>query len=114
MKEAKEEMDDAKEVVKNSYFFQGNPKDIELEKFTPHWTSYINGISQPNIKAVVWQDEEEENWKVKLTPKVPGRFELNAKPLLQDDTMIFVHSSGHFAVAKDEAQMAKFLASQIH
>ena len=113
MKEAKEEMDDAKEVVKNSYFFQGNPKVIELEKFTPHWTSYINGISQPNIKAVVWQDEEEENWKVKLTPKVPGRFELNAKPLEQDSNMIFVHSSGHFAVAKDEAQMAQYLASQI-
>lgn len=113
MKINQDELEEAKEIVKNAYLFHGNPKILELEKFTPHWSSYVNGLSQPHIKAVVWQDEAEDNWKVKLTPKTPGQFELNAKPLQQDDAMVFVHTSGHFAVAKDEAQMAQYLSKQI-
>lgn len=109
-----EEVEKAKDIIKNSYYFQGNPKILELETFTPHWSSYINGRTQPNIKAVVWEDVEEHTWKVKLPPKVPGSFELSTKPLLQDPSMVFVHTSGHFAVARDEAQMASFLSKCIH
>ena len=113
MKHNQEELKRAEEIVKNAYYFQGNPKIIELDTFTPHWSSYINGIVQPSVLAVVWHDDDEENWKVKLTPKIPGRFELNTKPLKQDSSMLFVHSSGHFAIAKDEAQMAQYLRKQI-
>lgn len=108
-----QELEDAQEIVKNSYYFHGNPKILELESFTPHWSSYINGVMQPHIKAVVWKDFEEKTWKVKLSPKHPGSFELCTKPLIQDPSMIFVHASGHFAVARDEAQMASFLSKCI-
>lgn len=113
MKHNQEELKRAEEIVNHSYYFQGHPKILELEAFTPHWSSYINRIAQPEILAVVWHDEEEDNWKVKLTPKVPGRFELNTKPLKQDPSMLFVHASGHFAIAKDQMQMAHYLSKQI-
>lgn len=113
MKHNQKELEHAKEIVNHAYYFQGHPRILELEAFTPHWSSYINGIAQPNILAVVWHDKEEDNWKVKLTPKVPGRFELNAKPLKQDASMLFVHASGHFAIAKDESQMVQYLSKQI-
>ena len=36
----------------------------------------------PFVKAVVWEDEEEKNWKVKKVPsKTVGSFELNGKTL---------------------------------
>ena len=113
MKENQEDLLEAKEIVANSYLFHSNPSILELECFTPHWSSYVNGITQPHIKAVVWEDPEEHNWKVKLAPKVPGQFESNAKPLKNDPDMVFVHASGHFAVASTEEQMAKYLSKQI-
>lgn len=109
MIDMEEELLLAKEIVSNSYIFNKNPKIIELEKFTPHWTTYINGETMPYINAVVWEDEEENNWKVKIPSKRLGTFELNGKPLKQDNSMDFVHSAGHFAIAKDEITMKKYL-----
>ena len=40
-------------------------------------------------------------------------FELNSKALKQDNNMEFVHSSGHFAIAKDEITMIKYLSKNI-
>ena len=57
------------------------------------------------VKAVVWEDEEEQKWKVKVPSKTVGSFELNGKALKNDTSMEFVHSSGHFAIAKDEMTM---------
>ena len=114
MKANQEALIEAQEIVKNSYYFHSNPNIIELEKFTPHWSSFINGFTQPQVKAVVWEDVEEKTWKVKLPPKRAGSFELSTKALLPDETMVFVHTSGHFAVAKDEAHMHAYLAKQIH
>lgn len=113
MKQMKEELMEAETIVKNSFYFDGNTKIIELEKFTPHWGSYINGLTTPNIKAVVWEDSKESLWKVKIPSKVAGSYELNSKGFSQDSSMEFVHSSGHFAIAKDEMTMKSFLQKMI-
>ena len=73
----------------------------------------INGKDRPEIKAVVWEDLDDKNWKVRIPSKRLGSFELNGKALKQDDSMEFVHSSGHFAIAKDEICMKNFLYKQI-
>jgi hypothetical protein len=109
MKQMEEEIIEAKKIVNESFTFNRNPKILELSKFTPYWTTYVNGETMPNIKAVVWEDEEENNWKVKVPSLRLGSFELNGKALKNDTTMEFVHSSGHFAIAKDEITMQKFL-----
>ena len=109
MAEAQEDLEEAKEIVANSFLFDSNPAILELERFTPHWTSYINGVLTPHIKAVVWEDEEEGNYKVKVPSKKLGSFELNGKALPQDDSMEFVHSAGFFAIAKDEDTMKSYL-----
>jgi uncharacterized UPF0160 family protein len=113
MKQSAQELKKAKEIVANSYIFNGNHKIMELAQFTPHWTTYINGTTTPHIKAVVWEDEEENNWKVKIPSKRLGSFELHGKAFSQDSSMEFVHSAGHFAIAKDEQTMIKFLNKQI-
>ena len=113
MKEMEEEIINAKEIINNSFNFNHNPKIIELKEFTPYWTTYINGVTMPFVKAVVWEDEEENNWKVKVPSKTVGSFELNGKSLKNDTTMEFVHSSGHFAIAKDESTMIKYLSKNI-
>jgi len=113
MKVSQEAFEDAKDIVNNSFIFNNNQKILELEKFTPHWTSYINGVETPNIKAVVWEDMQDNNWKVRVPAKRLGSFELNGSALKQDNTMEFVHSSGYFAVAKDEETMKTFLHKQI-
>jgi uncharacterized UPF0160 family protein len=113
MKEMEEEVTKAKQIVNESFVFNKNPKILELSKFTPYWTTYINGETIPFIKAVVWEDEEEQNWKVKIPSIRLGTFELNGKALKNDTTMEFVHSSGHFAIAKDEMTMIKYLSKNI-
>ena len=113
MKDLAEALIDAKTIVTKSFIFNNNPSIIELSSFTPHWTSCINGEVTPNIKAVVWEDVQEENWKVKITSKRLGTFDLHGKALVQDESMKFVHSNGHFAVAKDEETMKVYLAKQI-
>ncbi|MGJ0300635.1 MYG1 family protein [Aliarcobacter cryaerophilus] len=113
MKQNEDDVIKAKEIVNNSYIFNGNPKIIELDEFTPHWSTYINGETMPYIKAVVWEDQEENNWKVKIPAIRIGTFELNGNPLKQDNNMEFVHSSGHFAIAKDELTMIKYLSKNI-
>ena len=113
MKEMEEGMIKAKEIINNSFSFNHNPKIIELSEFTPYWTSYINGITMPFVKAVVWEDEDDNTWKVKIPSKTVGSFELNGKALKQDNNMEFVHSSGHFAIAKDELTMIKYLSKNI-
>ncbi len=112
MKDLAEALIDAKTIVSNSFVFNNNPSIIELSSFTPHWTSYINGAATPNIKAVVWEDKQEGNWKIKIPAKRVGTFELHGKALVQDENMEFVHSNGHFAVAKDEETMKVYLAKQ--
>ena len=67
----------------------------------------------PFVKAVVWEDEDDRTWKVKVPAKKVGSFELNGNPLKQDNNMEFVHSSGHFAIAKDELTMIKYLSKNI-
>ncbi len=111
--EAQEAIEDAKSIVANSFLFDGNPAILELEHFTPHWTSYINGELTPHIKAVVWEDEEESNYKVKIPPKKLGSFKLNGKPLLADSRMTFVHSAGFFAIAPDEETMKHYLKQSV-
>jgi len=109
LKNMQEDLINAKKIVKNSFNFDSNPNIVELEEFTPHWTTYINGNTMPNIKAVVWEDIEEGTWKVKVPSKRLGSFELNGKAFKQNNEMVFVHSAGHFAIAKDEKHMKKFL-----
>ncbi|MEA2018852.1 MAG: MYG1 family protein [Campylobacterota bacterium] len=113
MKKSQEDFEEAKEIINNSFFFDSNHRIIELVKFTTHWASYINGTKTPEIKAVVWEDIDDGNWKVRVPSKSLGTFELNGKALKQDDSMEFVHSSGHFAIAKDEKRMKNFLCKQI-
>ncbi|MDQ7060875.1 MAG: MYG1 family protein [Sulfurimonas sp.] len=113
MKRSQEDFEEANYIINNSFFFDNNHKIIELDKFTTHWASYINGIKTPEIKAVVWEDLDDKNWKVRIPSKKLGSFELNGQALKQDDSMEFVHSSGHFAVAKDEESMQNFLSKQI-
>jgi uncharacterized UPF0160 family protein len=109
---AQEEIDQARSIVANSFNFNNNQEIIELLKFTPHWTTYINGTTTPHIKAVVWEDKEENNYKVKIPPKRLGSFELVSKPFKADSSMEFVHSAGHFAIAKDKKTMIDFLKKQ--
>ena len=113
LKSMEEEKLKAKNIVKDSYYFNGNSSILELDTFTPHWGSYINGEVQPNVKAVVWEDEEESNWKVRIPSKRLGSYELNGNPLQQNDLMDFVHSAGHFAIAKDEERMKKYLTQSL-
>lgn len=112
MADLEEELQNVKNIVSESFIFDNNKKILELASFTPHWTTYINGELTPNIKAVVWEDEDEKNWKVKIPPKRLGSFKLHGKALVQDNNMEFVHSSGHFAIAKDEDTMKHFLLKQ--
>jgi len=112
-KEMEDEIIKAKDIVNESFIFNSNPKIIELSEFTPHWGIYINGELMPNIKAVVWEDEEENCWKVKVPSKRAGSFDLNGKSLKQDKNMEFVHSSGHFAIAQSEEIMNNFLSKNI-
>jgi len=109
LKAAQDELVQAKQIVADSYFFDSNPNIIYLDKYTQHWSSYINGVLMPNIKAVVWEDEHDKNFKVKLVPKYVGSFKSNTKALPEDSTMEFVHSAGFFAVAKDEESMKQYL-----
>ena len=60
----------------------------------------------------MWEDEDEKNWKVKIPAKRMGSFDLHGKALTHDDIMKFVHSSGHFAIAKDEETMCEYLKKQ--
>jgi len=113
MRKSQNELLEAKDIVNNSFNFDSKKHIIELETFTPHWTTYINGIVTPHIKAVVWEDENENNYKVKIVSKKLGSFEIVTKPFTQDDSMEFVHSAGYFAIAKDEATMKSFLNKQI-
>jgi len=103
---------EAKEIINNSYMFNNNKNIIELSAFTPHWASYINWQKTPNIKVVVWEDKDENNWKARIAPKKLGSFELNGNELKPDETMKFVHSSGHFAIAKDKDTLKSFLDKQ--
>ena len=107
MKINQEEIVKAKDIVANSYMFDGNPAILELESFTPHWGYYVNAQTMPHIKAVVWEDHGK--WKIKLTPKRAGSFEINGKILPQSDIMEFVHSAGFFAVADSEESMIQYL-----
>jgi len=108
-REAQEDIEEAREIVVNSSMFDSNLAILELERFTPHWSTYINGELTPHIKAVVWEDKEEGKYKVKIPPKRLGSFELNGKALPQDDSMEFVHSAGFFAIAPDEESMKSYL-----
>ena len=114
MKNMQNSVAEAKTIVTSSFTFDNNPAILELSRFNPHWSTYINGETMPNIKAVVWEDEHDKSWKVQIPPKRVGSFELQAEALKQDSSMEFVHSSGYFAVAKSEEIMKKFLAKMLN
>ncbi len=112
LKEMEKQIEEAKHVVANSYYFNRMKNVIKLEIFTKHWSSFINGTTMPQIKAVVWEDKIENNWKVKLTSKSVGsRQFVHGRGLTSSETMEFVHSSGFFAIAKTEEIMQKYLES---
>lgn len=113
LKHGDEEIVEAENIVNNSFYFEGNRDIIELERFTRYWGRYINGQTMPNIKAVVWEDEAEGNYKVKIPQKRTGSFELAHRGFKNDQSMEFVHSSRHFAVAKDRTILSQFLKTQI-
>lgn len=112
LKQNEEELEEAQSIVNNSFYFEGNRKIIELEQYTRFWSRYINGQTMPDIKAVVWEDEEDGKWKVKIPSKRPGSFELVAKPLKPDNSMEFVHESGFFGIAKDKETLLSYLQRQ--
>ncbi|MGB5868491.1 MAG: MYG1 family protein, partial [Arcobacteraceae bacterium] len=107
-----EGLHESEKIIQQSYMFNNNPSILELSTFTPHWATYVNAKETPHIKAVVWEDKEDENWKVRVPAKRPGSFELHGKALLDDESMKFVHSAGHFAIAKDEKTMCEYLEKQ--
>ncbi len=113
MREAQDEMEKSKEITANAYLFDKNPKVLEFERFTPHWSTFINGELTPYIKAVVWEDEEEKCWKIQIPPKTVGSFELAYKPLQQDPLMHFVHSAGFFGIAKSRDNLVKYVKKSI-
>ena len=113
MKDKEDGIEIAREIIKNSYLFDNHQHIIKLKKFTPSWSTLINGEITPHIKAVVWEDKEDNSWKVQIPSIKPNSFDLNAKPLTQDDLMTFVHSTGYFAVTKDEKSMKKYLQKQL-
>jgi len=101
LKRVQEEKQKAKEIVKNSFLFNNNSNILELESFTAYWQTSVSE-SMPHIKAVVWKDEEQNNYKIKTVSKKDIFLPQNTK-------MEFVHSAGFFAVAKDEASMVKYV-----
>ncbi|MDY0365868.1 MAG: MYG1 family protein [Arcobacteraceae bacterium] len=109
-----EEQIKAKEIINRSYFFCDNKSVIELDEFTISWGKYINYQTMPQIKAVVWNDIYDNNWKIQLVSKSPDSFETNSKLLKQDSSMEFVHSAGHFAIAKDEITMKDYINKYIN
>ena len=112
LKQNEEGLKEAQSIVNNSFYFEGNRKIIELEQYIRFWSRYINGQTMPDIKAVVWEDEEDGKWKVKIPSKKPGSFELAAKPLKSDNSMEFVHESGFFGIAKDKDILLSYLQKQ--
>jgi len=112
LKHNEEELEKAQSIVNYSFHFEKNKNIIELERFTRFWSRYINGQTMPDIKAVVWEDEADGSWKVKIPSKWPGSFELAAKPLIPDDSMEFVHASGFFGIAKDRGTLLSYLQKQ--
>ena len=112
MKEFADSLHASKDIINDSFIFNDNPKILELATFTPHWAMYINVKLTPHIEAVVWEDKEDNNWKVRIPAKRAGSFDLHGKALTQDACMKFVHSSGHFGIAKDEATMKQYLENQ--
>jgi uncharacterized UPF0160 family protein len=112
LKQNDEEIKDAQSIVNNSFYFEGNRNIIELERYTRFWSRYINGQTTPGIKAVVWEDEADGNWKVKIPQKRAGSFELSAKPLMQNSSMEFVHENGFFGVAKNKEVLLSYLQKQ--
>lgn len=100
---------ESKEIVANSFLFDGNPMVLELEHFTSHWGALITPLTFPSIKAVVWEDEEDRTWKIRIIPQKTGSFKLVYRAFKQDAKMKFVHSAGHFAIADTEEQMEAFV-----
>ena len=112
MVEFADSLKDSEKIISDSYMFDNNPRILELSTFTPHWAMYVNAKLTPDIKAVVWEDKEDNNWKVRIPAKRLGSFDLHGKALTQNESMKFVHSSGHFGIAKDEETMKNYLKNQ--
>lgn len=113
MKSAVDSLDDAQEIVNNSFYFEDNKSVIELEQFTRYWEKFINKDSMPEIDAVVWKDTTENTYKVKLVSNNSKAFNIPSNSLKQDSSMEFVHSCGFFAVAKDKTTMKTYLQKQL-
>jgi len=100
LKRVAQERKKAKEIVKNSFMFEGSTTVLELAEFTPHWQAYVEE-NIPHIKAVVWEDEVQQKYKIKTTSK--------HIILPQSKKMEFVHSAGFFGVAKSREDMLQYV-----
>ncbi len=113
MKEAQEMINVTAKKLEKLAFFDKREEIVYLDEFVPNWDHFINGTTHPDIKAVVWRDAKENNYKVKLTPKTQGSFEFNTSPLQPSSEIVFVHSAGFFAVAGDRRSMSSYLKEMI-
>lgn len=104
-----DELVEASKICEASNVFEGIEDVIELEKFTPLWKKFYNGVKTPHIEAVVWWDNHQNKWKAQTAPKEEDSFEATGKKFLPDASMEFVHQAGFFAVAENRETMVKFL-----
>jgi len=104
---------EAKKCIKNIRYLNEKNSVALLPNFTPFWKSFINAEKTPHIKAVVWEDAKQKNWKVQLVPKTEDSFEFNTNPLPQNSLMTFVHRAGFFAVAPNFETMYQYLKNNL-
>jgi uncharacterized UPF0160 family protein len=106
LKDAQDSLKYAEETVKSSEIINNV---LVLKEFTPHWSKFVNGVSTPELGAVMWFDPQQNLWKAQVTPVAPGSFELHGKKFTPMEGMDFVHAAGFFAVANDGELMLQFL-----
>ena len=112
---------EAEEIIKNSKTLNGEglPQVLELSKFTPFWSKFINGKKTGNsIEVVIWEDKnpnQEVNWYAQVVPLEPegeGRMKRVGIGLMPDDKMFFVHKSHFIAGAKEKNTLIEYLQNQ--
>jgi len=74
-----------------------------------HWQKVFNGVINPDVEAVVWEDDKAGDWKIQVAPAEPGSFERVGRGLEPRDYMKFVHAGKFFAVAPERASMERYV-----
>jgi uncharacterized UPF0160 family protein len=74
-----------------------------------HWQKVFNSVINPDVEAVVWEDDKAGDWKIQVAPVEPGSFERVGRGLEPRDYMKFVHAGQFFAVAPDRASMERYV-----